>query len=247
MIGNSTPEDLRVLVHAYLDGELNAGESLAMERAIAADRNLAAEVASVRALKDALQHVKRDAIPAGLARRIDKQFGGMKVAQPGWTALAASVVAAIGLSSIATHFWMQRADDRIYTESANSHLRALLAPAPVDVTSSERHIVKPWFNGKSMLAPKVPDLAAQGFPLVGGRVDVIGGAPVPAVVYTRRLHTISVWASNDVQSSELNRSSTSIKGTNLVVWHADGMSYWAASDLNATELSAFAKAHAEAK
>ena len=120
--------------------------------------------------------------------------------------------------------------DSIYAESVDSHLRALMAPQPVDVTSVERHIVKPWFNGKAVQSPKVPDLAAQGFPLVGGRIDVIRGVPVPAVVYNRRLHVISVWAATDALASRLVKKVQSINGTNLLVWQAGDLTYFAASD-----------------
>jgi anti-sigma factor RsiW len=110
------------------------------------------------------------------------------------------------------------------------------------VSSSERHTVKPWFNGRIAQAPRVIDLASEGFPLVvGARIDVIGTKPVPALVYGRRLHVISLSAiqmANAPTDPTLRRS---INGYNLVSWNDGGVTYWAASDLNPAELVTFAK------
>jgi anti-sigma factor RsiW len=243
----ATPEDASLLVHAYLDGELSVSEAVEAERAIAAYSALAAEAAAVRALKRALQtKLPPEPLPPDFATRIARSIGVARRPRPTWMALAASVVLAAGLSSAVTSMVLRLSDEPIYAESVDSHLRALMATQPVEVTSSDRHVVKPWFNGKSVQAPKVADLSANGFPLVGGRIDVIHGAPVPAAVYSRRLHTISVWAATEAQAARLTKDATSVNGTNLVVWRAGDMTYWAASDLNAGELATFAKAFAAA-
>lgn len=152
----------------------------------------------------------------------------------------------MGLSSAVTSLVLRGGDDRIYAETVDSHLRGFMATRAVDVASSERHTVKPWFNGRTLQAPKVADLAVQEFSLVGGRIDVIGGAPVPTLVYGRRPHTISVWAASEAQAARLTKPAVAVNGTNIAVWRAGDMTYWAASDLNAAELSAFAKAFAAA-
>jgi anti-sigma factor RsiW len=237
-------ENSVVLLHAYLDGELSVSESAEAERSIAASRELAKEAAAVRALKRALQtQLPPETLPPDFVSRIAGRVGlNPPRRRPTWMLLAASVLLAMGLSSAVTSFVLRDGDDRIYAESVDSHLRALMAVRPVDVASSERHTVKPWFNGKSVQAPKVVDLAAQGFPLLGGRIDVIQGAPVPTLVYTRRLHTISLWAANERQATQLTKNATSLNGTNLVVWRVADMTYWAASDLNPEELATFAGA-----
>jgi anti-sigma factor RsiW len=241
-------QDWRALVHAYLDGELSVSESLEIERAIAMSDELAAEAAGVRALKQALSsRLPPETLPPQLIARITNQVGLRAVQKrPTWLALAASVLLAMGLSGIITAHVYRDIDYRIYTESVDSHLRSLMASAPVDVVSTERHIVKPWFNGKSVQAPKVADLAAEGFPLVGGRIDVMQGSPLPTLVYKRRLHTISVWVATEALSARLTRNTHSVNGTNVVVWRAADMAYWAVSDLNAVELSKFAQLFAAA-
>ena len=239
---------IRDRLHAYLDGELSVSESAEAERKIAESGELAAEAAAVRALKHALQtQLTPETLPPDFASRIAGRIGlGAPRRRPTWMLLAASVLLAMGLSSAVTSFVLRGGDDRIYAESVDSHLRALMATRSVDVVSSERHTVKPWFNGKSVQSPKVADLAGQGFPLLGGRIDVIRSAPVPTLVYARRQHTISVWAANEAQAALLARSATSVNGTNLVVWRAGDMTYWAASDLNVEELTTFARAFASA-
>jgi anti-sigma factor RsiW len=119
------------------------------------------------------------------------------------------------------------------------HLRALMAPQPIDVASSDRHTVKPWFNGRIPQAPRVIDLAQDGFQLLGGRVDVVGRTPVPSLVYGRRQHLISLTAIPDA-SVAIDRSQ-SARGYNVIAWTADGVTYWAVSDLNPSELQTFAR------
>jgi anti-sigma factor RsiW len=97
--------------------------------------------------------------------------------------------------------------------------------------------VKPWFNGKLDFSPDVRDLAAQGFPLIGGRIDYVSDRPVAALVYLRRQHVINlfVWPSASTgRDTELARN-----GYHIVRWNSAGMACWAASDLNAGELRQF--------
>ncbi|MBN4094907.1 anti-sigma factor [Methylobacterium sp. OT2] len=118
------------------------------------------------------------------------------------------------------------------------HLRGLAAPQPFDVASSDRHVVKPWFNGRTTLAPEAPDLSDQGFPLVGGRVDIVGGTPVPTLVYHRDRHVISVTvvpAADGPGAGEERRD-----GSTIERWRLGDLTYWAVSDLNRRDLRAFA-------
>jgi anti-sigma factor RsiW len=125
--------------------------------------------------------------------------------------------------------------DALEREVLDSHLRSLLADHLVDVPSTDRHTVKPWFDGKLDFAPAVLDLERQGFPLAGGRLDYVQERPVAALVYRRRQHVINLltWP----QSGEAPPKASVDHGYNLLHWTEGGMTYWAVSDLNAHELA----------
>lgn len=98
-------------------------------------------------------------------------------------------------------------------------------------------MVKPWFNGRTIIAPDAPDLSERGYPLVGGRIDIVDGKPVPTLVYRHDRHVISVTvvpATGDAPAGEERRD-----GTFIERWSAGDLTYWAVSDLNARDLRSF--------
>jgi anti-sigma factor RsiW len=120
------------------------------------------------------------------------------------------------------------------------HIRSLLATHLVDVASSDQHTVKPWFDGKIDFAPEVRDFAADGFPLVGGRLDYLDGKTVVALVYRRHKHPINLLISPVPGRGDTSPEALTRRGYNLVHWTQGEMSYWAVSDVNAAELGQFA-------
>ena len=160
-----------LLVHAYLDGELDPANALMVGRQIAADPRLAAELAQTKALREALRdRLPRKTLPPHLLSRVEAAVGLKRPSQRlSWHALAAAAVFAMALGSGSTWFVLhQPASDRVAEAIVDGHIRGLMA-SPTDVTSSERHTVKPWFNGRIPEAPRVVDLAGEGFPLIGAR------------------------------------------------------------------------------
>lgn len=133
------------------------------------------------------------------------------------------------------------ADDMLAQEVVSGHIRSLMANHLTDVPSSNHHTVKPWFDGKLDFAPPVTDLTAQGFPLVGGRLDYIGNKSVAAVVYQHRQHFINlfIWPSHDLAESG-NKLMTR-QGYNVIRWNKSGMTFWLVSDLNLSELQQVAQ------
>jgi anti-sigma factor RsiW len=237
--------DPRLLVHAYLDGELDPAHALEIEQQIAGDPALSAERDRVEALRRVIrERLPREAAPPGLAGRIEAAVGLRRAhppSHPSWRALAASVVLAALVGSGATWSVLRPGkSDAVADVVVASHMRALMAPQSTDVTSSDRHTVKPWFNGRIAEAPRVVDLASEGFPLVGGRIDVIGRAPVPTLVYRHRQHLISLSAMP--ASGTLPTTQGQIAGYNIVSWTDNGVAYWAVSDVAAADLATFAKA-----
>jgi len=246
---DNNPPDERLLVHALVDGELDPASALRLERQIAADPALAAERARAEALRRALREkVGPKPLPAHVRMRVERTVGlgaARATARPSWAALAASIAVALLLGSGATYLALgpqAGSGDRIATQIADDHLRALMAAQPFEVASSDRHTVKPWFNGKIPQAPRVVDLAAQGFPLAGGRIDVIGGEAVPALVYRHRQHLISVSAVPAGAADAAQISRRTVRGYNVVGWRDGNTSYWAVSDLGAGELEGFVQA-----
>jgi len=245
--GAATPrQDPALLVHAYLDGELDLANALAVKQQIEADPALASELASTAALQKVLrERFPREPVPAHLRSRIYAAVGLTPrwASRPTWRALAASVLLAVALSSGSTWlaFRAPTGDLAVVEEVVDSHMRALLASKPTEVSSSERHTVKPWFSSRISQSPRVVDLASEGFPLVGARIDVIKTQPVPTLVYSRRLHVISLSAIPSATGPKDPATGHSINGYNLVSWSNEGVTYWAASDLNSGELMTFAR------
>ena len=239
----SQPSSL--LLHAYCDGELDTATALSVKQQVEAHPKLAAELANISALQKALRvKFPRTPVSDRLRARIAAAVGlhRYRMASPTWAAMAASVVVAISLSSGTTWMTMRpRQADPVMEQIVDGHLRSLMSQKPTDVTSSERHTVKPWFNGRIPQAPRVVDLSSAGFPLMGARIDVIGTTPVPTLVYGRRLHIISLTAVPKPSSTSEDMITRSVNGYNVVGWSSGNTTYWAASDLNPRELQEFAK------
>ena len=243
-----TPEaferDQMLLVHAYVDGELDTADTLAMMQRMAAEPALAAECERIAALQRLMRrHLAGEKLPPGLRGRIDAMIGTpRRRPQPSWLALAASVAVAAVLASGSTVLTVGPGPADMAADSVVSgHIRALMAPQPIDVASSDHHTVKPWFNGRIPEAPRVVDLAGVGFPLVGGRLDVVGRAPVPTLVYRHRLHLVSLTAAPAATGLGPMPAARTLDGYNLVRWRDDATVYWAVSDLAPAELDEFAR------
>lgn len=243
---NSRLEDQKraLLAHAYVDGELDAAGNLEVEQMIETDPASLNTVNCIRVLQNSLRReFPSEPIPSHLKSRIEAAVGASKRPfRPTWSLMAASLLATMILSSTTTWLALRTsATGAILTELVDGHMRSLVAPQPTDVTSSDRHTVKPWFVGKIPQSPRVIDLAGEGFPLVGGRIDVFDKTPVPTLVYGRRRHLISLIALPSTDAWPLQAALKPVNGFNIVNWTAGETTYWAISDLNATELNSFAR------
>ena len=263
-------EESLLLLNAYLDDELDAASVLDVERRIGSDAALKAELGRLQELRDAFAaHVSKDRASDALRSRIAAiaDAAGAKARPvdaappssgkllpmrlqppPGarrtdWRHMAAAAVIAAVLASLGTYAGLrQTASSSEIAEIVAGHQRALLATAPFDVASSDRHTVKPWFDGKLAVSPLVIDLAEAGFPLVGGRVDVVDGHPVPTSVYKRRAHVISLTAVPKPGSKDDGSplKLTTRDGYTLLTWPGRDFTYSAVSDVAPNELEEFA-------
>lgn len=127
----------------------------------------------------------------------------------------------------------------IAAQVLSSHLRSLMPNHLTDVASNDQHNVKPWFNGRLDYSPSVARFDAEGYPLIGGRVDYVGGRPVAVVVYGRRQHLINVFSWPAAGADE-GLTTTASNGYTMYRWRSGGIEHWVVSDVNAAELKTFA-------
>lgn len=244
-----THPDIEAQVDAYLDGELAAVEARELEGHVAQcascgrfrDGRLALR-AAIRArvpayeapdtLRQRLQRALRSASPARAAGR----FG----APVAWRALAV----AASLVLVASGSWrlarQRAAGDALAEAVVATHVRSLMPGHLTDVLSSDQHTVKPWFNGRVDYSPPVYDFAGRGYPLIGGRLDYVGGRPVAVLVYGRRQHLISVFLWPTTAGATAPAGAGTRQGYHLLRWTSPPYEYWVVSDLGLAELQDFA-------
>jgi anti-sigma factor RsiW len=176
--------------------------------------------------------------PASLRKRILAQTRNPKPIPWNWVAIAASVLLVASITgNLALLRFRVSPNQMLASNLISSHIRSLAGTHLIDVPSSDRHTVKPWFNGKLDFSPEVKDLTAEGFPLAGGRLEYFEGHPAAALVFERRKHIINLftWPS---PSPEQQADSAS-NGYHLICWSQTGMKYCAVSDVNDAELRQF--------
>jgi anti-sigma factor RsiW len=191
-------------------------------------------------------HATRYRAPAGLADRIADALpvtparsdrGRSRFWQGAGIGAAATAALALALG-IGSMLAQPSRDDLLVDEAVANHVRSLQGGHPVDVASSDQHTVKPWFSGKINYAAPVLDLAAEGFPLVGGRLDYFDHEPIAALVYRHRLHTINVFIRPDKdRSARLGPRTLDRQGFSVERWTQDGMEFWSISDADAATLA----------
>ena len=193
--------------------------------------------------------VARERAPARFTARLraalDDADAGVAARRWYWRApaLAAASLAllllgaAIGRWALPPASEYAAAGDAAARDALAAHVRGLLSERSIDVASSDRHTVKPWFEGRVELAPPVEDLTADGYRLVGGRVDFVGGRRVAALVYRHRLHALTLFV-GPAQTGIAGP--VAAQGYRVIHWNQGGMSFWAVSDLEAADLQRFA-------
>lgn len=220
------------LLDAYLDGELDLARSLEFETHIESCAACAAAVERGRALKGAIARAPYFRAPESLRRKIAAPSRRVPY---GWMAMAA------GIATLALVLWRVAGPGAgpLDREVVAAHVRSLQANHLLDVASTDQHTVKPWFTGKLDFAPDVRDLSAQGFPLVGGRLDYVDGRAIAALVYRRRQHTINVFTWPDSGADSAPRLE-SLQGFNVAHWTRGGMAWWTVSDASSSDLEQLA-------
>lgn len=247
------PEHAAAL-HAFADGELDVLASAALEEHLRRCGGCRAALDRIEATRARLADADlRLAAPDHLARRIagmlappDHRVSRRSVlAQTGpWLGGGAlgALAASLALLVLAPGVTEPGLADALI----DGQIRSLQSGHLVDVATSDRHTVKPWFNGRIPFAPPVVDLKPQGFALVGGRLDVVARENIAVLVFHRRLHTINLFIRPAPGLSLPIASGRQHAGYNVVRWVGGGLEFWAVSDLNQTELDQFRAAFEQA-
>lgn len=246
-------DEVRPRLEAYVDGELAEAERVQLRDHLADCPECGPEATALEHLRDGIRQsapvyrapeALRSEIRFALRRQAATSARGARPA-PGWVAYAASILLAVAVGSGGTLLITgERQEDAVANELIDSHLRSLLGNHLTDVASSDQHTVKPWFAGRSELSPPAVDLAGEGFPLVGGRLDLIAGKPIPALVYRRREHVVNVFvlpASRGDLAKTLTR-----RGYSLRHWDEGDLGFWAVTDAAPSELAEFERVFRDA-
>jgi anti-sigma factor RsiW len=253
-------DESEVLLHALIDGELDAGHARDVEAQVADCAGCSEKLAAFRTMHEVMSAAPlKETAPAHLRNRIEALlaapagrvvsmrqfmrptrrsfFGGFAMG----SALSAAVAATLVLTVI-------RGDQEqaIAEEVVSAHIRSLQAGHLMDVETSDRHTVKPWFNGRVDVAPPMIDLTAESFTLLGGRLDYVDSEPVAAIVYQRRKHVINLFVAQHLGMKHPRPTAKSIQGYNCRHWTQDGLDLWAVSDLATDELDEFVQKIARA-
>ena len=246
----------RLYMHALLDRELDpvtaAGIEAHMQTCAACTQAYADQTALHKAVWEQAAYYTA---PAGLAARMLAKAGAAnaparkKTRQWSWLPLAATVAATVVITwTTATHMESGLRDERVVEQVIAGHARSVLTNHLVEVASSDQHTVKPWLSSKLDFSPPATDLAEAGFPLVGARLDYVNSRPVAALVYQHRQHVINLFVWPDDKGGAPGAFRRAAKqGYNLLHWDNAGMTFWAISDLNQTDIKAFAETYANAK
>jgi mycothiol system anti-sigma-R factor len=243
-------KETQEVIHGYLDAELDVVHNLAVEQHLQKCASCARSFEAQQSLRTVIagRSLYFEA-PKGLEKRLRSAVRqANKAESPRWPwswswnwprALAPLAAAAVVLLIAMPLVMRTSTEDRLSQEIVSSHVRSLMASHLTDVASTDQHTVKPWFNGKLPFSPTVTDPAAQGFPLIGGRLDYVENHPVAALVYQHRKHFINLFIWPSTRTSSTAEEPRTQQGYNAIHWNQGGMEYWSVSDMNQGDLGDF--------
>jgi anti-sigma factor RsiW len=224
-------------IDAYADGELDAMRAIEVERLMAEKPELRQRYDSILNLRTGLRAAAAQDRESDLLQpRIERAVGRMTPVVTRWAALAASFFFGLIFAAALTWVLFVPRSPALADMIVSAHMRSLLAEQPFDIASSDQHTVKPWLGRKVPQSPDVVDLSASGFPLIGGRVDVIDGNPVATIVYGHAKHLVSLMTF--AKPVKVPPAST-VAGFHMRSWSQGDLTYVAISDIPDNELASF--------
>jgi mycothiol system anti-sigma-R factor len=241
----------RTVLHGYLDGELDATRAAEFERHLETCKECANSLEAGESLRSSLQRSGLyESVPASLRKKVRADLDEATMRPPApqvsawrWLAVAAAILI---VASVSWYVWPRSgtsAASAPFTaaEMIDAHIRSLQPGHLTDVASTDQHTVKPWFAGKLDFAPPVKDFSEEGFPLVGGRLDVLAGRNVAAIVYARRKHIINVFVLPTKEPDTPIHPPGLRQGYQWLHWRRQGMEYCAVSDVSLSDLHELAQ------
>jgi anti-sigma factor RsiW len=238
-------DEAEILLHGLLDQEIDAEPKCRIEAHVGACARCAMQLRLHRAMRAMMSSANlRFPAPATLRTRIRAMPPVAAAGAPyrlrtlfkGFAFGSALSAAAAALLMIAVIRSDQ--DQVIVSDVVSAHLRSLQANHLTDVQTGDRQGVKPWFSDRLGVAPPVPDLTAQGFNLIGGRVDYVLGKAVAAIVYRHSDHVINLFVAQGEQAEQSARVET-MQGFNVALWSEKGLNLCVVGDVSAEELQDF--------
>ena len=241
------------LLQALVDGELDAANALALEAHVRTCAGCSEHYRLLHAVRTRLSSADLDyPAPPQLRGRIeamiDRESQGARSGRvrPWWAGPATGWSAAGAMAAIAASLLLFQLaplqTNSLEDQLVANHVRSLQANHLIDVATSDRHVVKPWFNGKVDFAPPVVDLADQGFALAGGRLDYADGREVAALVYRHQAHVINVFVMPARQRPLAWLAHARPTRYSIAHWSRGGLECWAVSDVEPAVLERFRSA-----
>jgi anti-sigma factor RsiW len=232
-------------LEAYIDSELSAAESAAFDAHMAGCPVCQKQAADYLRLRTQLRaSLGGPQASDDLKRRILASLPAAAPRakpRPSWMQMAMAASVAAILASTGTLYLMQQPAEAGWQQAlVNAHLRATLSGHTIDVASSDRHTVKPWFSGKTKVAPTVRDLKEAGYPLIGGRLDIPQQDALPVLVYKLGSHVVSVFVHPSDRGSQ--NDTARLDGFTVLTWADGDLAYSAVSDADLQELQSFQQA-----
>ena len=228
-------------LHGYLDGELDAVRAAEFEQHMAGCGDCQRSLSIMSSLREGLHQADLyQGAPLRLRSRIADELGSQarsSTTKWRWLLIPAVSLALVLIAARVGSVWTQHRTDssQLQAELIDAHVRSLQPGHLTDVQSTDQHTVKPWFDGKLDFIPPVEDFSRQGFPLQGGRLDVLEGRNVAVLVYGRRKHWINLFVWPEVKGAAISTEG-SRHGYNWLNWHEGEMQFCLVSDVSSGDL-----------
>src|SRR6202049_1730839 len=241
-------EQWRDKLDAYADGELDSTQASAMGKHLPSCPSCAAGVLERVQMKRSVQMAgKRYTASADFRNRIANSIAAKPQRQTGWLWRILAIPAlAVVILSVGVNFYAGRETarrQRVYSELADLHVSALASATPVDVISTDRHTVKPWFEGKIPFSFNLPELQGSPFTLLGGRVTYLGQTPGAHLIYQMRKHEVSAFIFQDRtdETASLPSGPVHALSFNAESWTQNGLRYFVFGDVSPDDIHALSK------